>query len=83
MEHIKLLPMRLLNLVGACDELQHWKELIYLYILYDVVDAAFGVFCFKMCMNLLISFSLCSKQVVRLCIQTSIDTASCVQLLEY
>ncbi|XP_031382114.1 clathrin heavy chain 1-like isoform X1 [Punica granatum] len=42
MEHIKLFSTRLNipKLIRACDEQQHWKELTYLYILYDEFDTA-------------------------------------------
>ncbi|OWM87409.1 hypothetical protein CDL15_Pgr022520 [Punica granatum] len=42
MEHIKLFSTRLNipKLIRACDEQQHWKELTYLYILYDEFDNA-------------------------------------------
>ncbi|RZC90703.1 hypothetical protein C5167_028536 [Papaver somniferum] len=42
MEHIKLFSTRLNipKLIRACDEQQHWKELVYLYIQYDEFDNA-------------------------------------------
>lgn len=42
MEHIKLFSTRLNipKVIRACDEQQHWKELVYLYIQYDEFDNA-------------------------------------------
>eukprot|EP00850_Spirogloea_muscicola_P021740 SM000260S09936 [mRNA] locus=s260:121843:132691:+ [translate_table: standard] len=42
MEHLKLFSTRLNipKLIRVCDEQQHWRELTYLYIIYDEYDNA-------------------------------------------
>lgn len=42
LEHLKLFSTRLNipRLIRVCDEQQHWKELTYLYIVYDEYDNA-------------------------------------------
>ena len=38
MEHLKLFAARLNipRLIRVCEEQQHWRELVFLYIAYDV-----------------------------------------------
>ena len=42
MEHLKLFAARLNipRLIRVCEEQQHWKELVFLYIAYDEYDNA-------------------------------------------
>ena len=42
MEHLKLFATRLNipRLIRICEELHHWRELVYLYIQYDEYDNA-------------------------------------------
>ena len=41
MEHVKLFSsLNMPKLIRACDEQQHWKELVYLYIQHDEFDNA-------------------------------------------
>ena len=41
MEHVKLFSsLNMPKLIRECDEQQHWKELVYLYIQYDEFDNA-------------------------------------------
>ena len=42
MEHLKLFATRLNipRLIRVCEDLHHWRELVYLYIQYDEYDNA-------------------------------------------
>ena len=42
MEHLKLFAARLNipRLIRACEEQQHWRELVFLYVAYDEYDNA-------------------------------------------